>query len=96
MRSFLMLAALSLQAATAAASGAKTCRVYLAHYIPALLSQDSRICFLLPTWVLCDPCRKSFVETRSVGAVAVAFSRVYVLHALLLCWMSLLVSTTPN
>lgn len=36
-------------------------------------------------------CRKSFIETRSIGAVAVAFSRVYILHAILLCWMSLLV-----
>jgi hypothetical protein len=36
-------------------------------------------------------CRKSFIETRSIGAVAVAFSRVYILHAILLCWMTLLV-----
>lgn len=35
--------------------------------------------------------RKSFVETRSIGTVAVAFSRVYIVHAILLCWMSLLV-----
>jgi hypothetical protein len=35
--------------------------------------------------------RKSFIETRSIGAVAVAFSRVYMLHSILLCWMSLLV-----
>jgi hypothetical protein len=41
---------------------------------------------------LCGVCRKSFIETRSMGAVAVAFSRVYILHAILMCWMSLLVS----
>lgn len=43
------------------------------------------------TFTVVGGCRKSFVETRSIGAVAVAFSRVYILHAILLCWMSLLV-----
>lgn len=43
------------------------------------------------------PCRKSFVETRSLGTVLVAFFRVYMLHAILLCWMMLLVShMTPR
>jgi hypothetical protein len=37
-------------------------------------------------------CRKSFIETRSIAAVAVAFSRVYILHAMLLFWMTMLVS----
>lgn len=36
--------------------------------------------------------KKSFVETRSLGAVAVAFSRLLILHAVLLCWMTLWVS----
>lgn len=36
--------------------------------------------------------KKSFLETRSMGAVAVAFSRVYIMHAVMLCWMTLWVS----
>ena len=42
----------------------------------------------------CPACwvrRKSFIETRSLAAVVVTFSRVYILHAMLLCWMTLLV-----
>lgn len=49
------------------------------------------ICCLLAVCI-CVVCRKSFIETRSIGAVAVAFSRVYILHAILMIWMSLLVS----
>jgi hypothetical protein len=54
------------------------------------------LCLPLPATVPCFAVhRKSFIETRSIGAVAVAFSRVYMLHSILLCWMSLLVGATP-
>ena len=36
--------------------------------------------------------RKTFIETRSLGAVWVAFNRLYVLHAMMLCCMCLWVS----
>jgi hypothetical protein len=40
--------------------------------------------------------RKTFIETRSLGAVWVAFNRLYVLHAMMLCCMCLWVSDGPG
>ncbi|KAF8059158.1 CALS3 [Scenedesmus sp. PABB004] len=39
---------------------------------------------------------KTFVETRSLGAVAVAFSRLLTLHAVLLVWWSLMAYLIPD
>ena len=39
-----------------------------------------------------DVFRKTFIENRSIGVVWVAFNRLYVLHAMMLCCMCLWVS----
>jgi len=62
----------------------------------ACMYDEERIQGVIGPTPLWSACRKSFIETRSLGAVLVAFSRVYVLHAILLCWMTLLVRFTVH